>query len=254
MRSTILIALALAGCGEVASSPGTTSHRPGDPCLSCHGQSGIAEPVLSIGGTVHSTSTADKESQGIAGVTLTVTDASGVTLDVVTDDAGNFYTAEPLEAPLQVAVSSDGGTIAMPVPAPSANCNTCHRSPGANARALGWIRPVRETGPDMRPGEDCLGCHSPPEVGDFDPAPHFSAAGTIASTEPVTVTIVDANGVTVELAPTPSGNFYTVEDLVPPFGVTVSSGSAVLTKQTPVESGACNGCHDGVVTDVLVSP
>lgn len=254
MRSTILITLALAGCGEVASSPGTTSHRSGDACLSCHGQSGIAEPVLSIGGTVYSTSTADKESQGVAGVTLTVTDAKGVTLEVVTDDAGNFYTAELLEAPLDVAVSSDAGVIAMPVPAPSANCNTCHRSPGANARALGWIRPVRETGPDMRPGEDCLRCHSPPAVGDFDPAPHFSAAGTIASTEPVTVTIVDANGVTVELAPTPSGNFFTAEGLTPPFGATVTNGTTAFTKLAPVDSGACNGCHDGIVTATLASP
>jgi len=249
----LLVGAATLACGEVQSSPGAASHRPGDPCLSCHGESGIAEPPLSVGGTVYASSTSAKESKGLANVALTITDARGVTAELVTDDAGNFYTDEPLEAPLLATVESGSGPIEMPVHAPSANCNTCHRNPGANARALGWIRPARETGIDMRPGEDCLRCHAPPVVGDFDPAPHFGAAGTVGG-EGATVRIVDATGRAVELATSASGNFYTAEALVPPLSASVTRAGVTRTKVVAVDSGACNGCHDGAESAKLSAP
>lgn len=253
MKALWSLALCLFGCGEVASSPGSASHRPGDPCLSCHSIGGSAEPTLSVAGTVIRTSVSAR-SEGVSGVTIAVVDASGRSLELVTDDAGNFYTDEPVSAPLRASIDSQAATIHMPVDAPSANCNTCHRSPGANARALGWIRPQRETGPDMRPGADCLSCHAPPLVGDFDPAPHFGAAGTIAGGAGAVVIIQDSLGKRVELSPTSSGNFWTTEALIPPLEATISRGGAMLVKAAAVDSGSCNGCHDGANVEALAGP
>ena len=56
-------------------------------------------------------------------------DARGIEVRLLTNAAGNFYTAEPLEGPIDVTLERAGRTIKMPTPAPAGSCNFCHAQP-----------------------------------------------------------------------------------------------------------------------------
>jgi hypothetical protein len=95
------------------------------------------------------------------------------------------------------------------------------------------------TGPDMRPGENCLACHG------------FSAAGTVFETSGagaggVTVEFLTAgtNTVRASVVTSGSGNFHTNASLPASFDVRLTRGAAApKLMPTPSSSGACNGCH-----------
>ncbi len=67
--------------------PGPT-HRPGQPCLVCHGGSGPAGPQFSIGGTVY---LIKGQSDPAPNVVVKITDSRGQTRSVTTNKVGNFY-------------------------------------------------------------------------------------------------------------------------------------------------------------------
>lgn len=105
------------------------------------------------------------------------------------------------------------------------------------------------TGPTMRPGENCLRCHSP---GTKERAPPWSAAGTIFTrreadrvegVEGVTVSITGAGGERVELTTNAVGNFYTRTPLTKPYRVAIEYQGR--RKEMPIEApaGSCNACH-----------
>jgi hypothetical protein len=58
-----------------------------------------------------------------------VRDARGKSFTLETNRAGNFYSAEPVELPLRVAVEQGGRTHEMEPDAPYGGCNGCHRLP-----------------------------------------------------------------------------------------------------------------------------
>jgi hypothetical protein len=102
-----------------------------------------------------------------------------------------------------------------------------------------------EGSPTMRPGEDCLTCHS---SGDHA----FTLAGTVfgdasaatsSGSSGVTVAVTDKNGTRVTLTSNAAGNFYTSQALVFPVSVEVRSGTAVAQMFTSATKGGCNGCH-----------
>ena len=111
------------------------------------------------------------------------------------------------------------------------------------ATSLDW----GQGGGDMLPGTDCLECH----VAGGD-APHLPlTVGGTAFTGPdcpegiadATVTLVDADGTTVELTSSELGNFWTSEELVFPLEASIDVGGVVTVMETPVTSGACALCH-----------
>src|SRR5215213_9202636 len=82
-------------------------------------------------------------------------------------------------------------------------------------------------GPTMRPGQNCLRCHSP---GTGTGAPPWTAAGTVfpshdANTKSgvagVHVHLTDDTGKEITLTSNRVGNFYTDEPLVQPFHVEI---------------------------------
>jgi hypothetical protein len=80
-------------------------HYPGEACLACHGGYGKeAEPTFDVGGTVYATPDSDV---AVEGAKVTITDAAGVRVELVTNCAGNFYLARsssPLLFPLRAEV------------------------------------------------------------------------------------------------------------------------------------------------------
>jgi hypothetical protein len=68
-------------------SPGPT-HRPGQPCLICHGSSGPATAQFSIGGTVY---LIKGQTDPAPDVTVKITDSRGQTRTTTTNKVGNFY-------------------------------------------------------------------------------------------------------------------------------------------------------------------
>jgi hypothetical protein len=98
----------------------------------------------------------------------------------------------------------------------------------------------------MRPGEDCLACHSAGE------APRFTAAGTVyprgdaaagAGLAGATVTLTGSrSGQVVTLTTNSAGNFHTGAPLTPPIAVTIASGGHTAS-MTAAPSGACAACH-----------
>lgn len=200
MRAALLAVAAALGACVPGEGP---LMSPGQDCLGCHG-GGEARRWTAAG------------TWSAQGQHVTFTDANGRTVTVRTNQAGNFYTAEPLALPL--AVSVDGA--AMPAPVTYGGCNRCHDRGGTMA-----------TGPNMLPGVDCLSCHD-----GSSGVKRFTAAGTWTGG----ATVVLSGGTTVTLSGQSTvGNFFTEAALVFPLTARVN-GSAM---PAPVTYGGCNRCH-----------
>ena len=118
----LLVALA-AGCGNRAvgariealgeEDPNVRRgefHRPGQPCLLCHGEYERNEPIMTVAGTVYAFPTSD-DPLPVEGVTVKLTDAFGETFEKNTNCVGNFFitkeewrAAFPLRAELEYPV------------------------------------------------------------------------------------------------------------------------------------------------------
>jgi hypothetical protein len=145
-----LTAIMMAGCPEAPC--GNTNFalgrgeatgplmRPGNNCLRCHSASGeAATKPFSVGGTVFPR--ADSElCDGVEGITIRVTDVTGKRIAVVSNQAGNFWSAEPLSPPLSMEAEFAGRVVTMPVTAPTGGCALCHSWPDPASGAAGRIR------------------------------------------------------------------------------------------------------------------
>jgi hypothetical protein len=102
-RSLVLLLLAAAAiaCGDPAHDQAVSAlggekggvepgpnHRPGQPCVVCHGGSGPASAQFSIGGTVFAIK---GQPDPLVNAIVHITDSKGSTQDVTTNQAGNFY-------------------------------------------------------------------------------------------------------------------------------------------------------------------
>lgn len=107
-----------------APSPASGMHNAGLSCMTCHGASGGA-PRWYAAGTLYE---ADRQT-GRAGVNVTVQDANGKIVNMVSANNGNFWTPEPLVYPLYVFASlcPDINSMGQQVP-DGANCNGCHNN------------------------------------------------------------------------------------------------------------------------------
>lgn len=99
----------------------------------------------------------------------------------------------------------------------------------------------------MRPGEDCIGCHT--ENG----GPRFALAGTVYPTghEPddcegasgASVVIVDADDREYRLTTNSAGNFYLEQSIALPYRAHVVGPKGERFMVAPQSSGDCNSCH-----------
>jgi hypothetical protein len=60
-----------------------------------------------------------------------IIDADGKTVDLTTNEVGNFYTTEALILPYTVSIEANGTTLDMGTQPTSGSCNSCHRCDGA---------------------------------------------------------------------------------------------------------------------------
>jgi hypothetical protein len=140
-----LLALILGGCdgggdtGTGTCSTGTfwnggdeesPQMHPGGDCMDCHDRG--EGPTFSAAGTVMGDYTDETDCDGIAGVTVRITDVDGTVHELLTNAAGNFYTQDDLPAPLAVELEFEGRTRAMSA-APDPDCMTCHTAEGENS-------------------------------------------------------------------------------------------------------------------------
>jgi hypothetical protein len=116
-----------------------STHRPGQPCLTCHGGLGPGQPELSIGGTVYKTKAAAAAADWLPGATVILTDAEGTTRQLTTNETGNLLvrTSEWTPAyPLRVSVEYGGVTVDMLTHVGRAgSCADCHTDPAGPASA-----------------------------------------------------------------------------------------------------------------------
>lgn len=111
-------------CDERVADVGGGKHRPGRPCLNCHGAGGDA-PRFSLAGTVFDDIASTTP---VVGATIRIVDADGKELRLVTQRNGNFYTREAVAFPLQVAASLCPDLLPMGSRVRQGNCNGCHRA------------------------------------------------------------------------------------------------------------------------------
>lgn len=105
------------------------------------------------------------------------------------------------------------------------------------------------TGPLMRPGDNCLRCHS---EGTGTGAPPWFAGGTVFSAKDaspsegvlgVDVLLTGADGETLHLVTNEVGNFYTPVVLQKPFHVAIEYQGKREEMPLSPPAGSCNACH-----------
>lgn len=132
------LSAALLGC-DPTNKP---TMNPGQDCMTCHVAGGQASSLpWSAAGTVFKAYDSP-DTDGVQGVHVLITDALGKSVSLHTNQAGNFYTAEPLTQPLSVYIDyndTDAGMITQPTAtmiygpdhpqSEGIGCNGCHQPP-----------------------------------------------------------------------------------------------------------------------------
>jgi hypothetical protein len=124
-------------CSTQAVNAGTSElMEPGGTCVNCHAS--YEGPSFSLAGTVMSALHDDTNCAGVADVTVAITGADGMRVELVSNANGNFkldhwpgtnlfpYTAEV----------SRGGAVSKMLTSRQegqGDCNACHTATGANA-------------------------------------------------------------------------------------------------------------------------
>ena len=111
-------------------SPGP-DHRPGQPCLICHGGSGPGKAQFSVAGTVYDT---QGQKQPSVGTAVAMVDNNGSKFSATTNKVGNFYVDVAAWAPVNpihgVAVSGNGNmSIMLTHIGRDGSCAGCHYTP-----------------------------------------------------------------------------------------------------------------------------
>lgn len=102
---------------------------PGSDCVTCHAGSNEA-PQYTLAGTVMGDYADQNDCNGVAGVTVHVTDADGVVHDLTTNAAGNFFTNAVYTTPFTIELEYQGRTRPMVTPQSVGNCASCHTAVG----------------------------------------------------------------------------------------------------------------------------
>jgi hypothetical protein len=182
LHLSLTLALLAIGCGDpvtddqVAALPDEVPgvalsefHRPGQPCLLCHGPYGGKSPEMSIAGTIFATPQQGKKPPTpVGGVIVTITDAFGDVKTKKTNCIGNFYfTADEWQPGFPLAAKIEypdvgGGKGTTPAYMSTrigreGSCAGCHRGPRAEDTPGSVFCVDQDTDPFPAPGKDCQG-------------------------------------------------------------------------------------------------
>jgi hypothetical protein len=135
---THLDAVANLGDEPDPNVPQGANHRPGQPCLTCHGGDGPAESEFAVAGTLYEVRGGSKP---LVSGSVIVTDAKNDSRTLRSNEAGNFFIAksewEPT-FPLRVAIESNEIRREMVTSiGRDGGCGTCHRSAGDRSNMPG---------------------------------------------------------------------------------------------------------------------
>jgi hypothetical protein len=159
----LLVSLVLlaAGCGnravderiaalgeEKANVPPSEFHRPGQPCVLCHGEYLREPPIMTVAGTIHAFP-ATENPLPVKGVTVRLTDAFGDQFEKGTNCAGNFFItpeewkpAFPLRAeieyPVPESLDSTKRVVMSTRISRDGSCAGCHVG-APNQGSPGWV-------------------------------------------------------------------------------------------------------------------
>ncbi len=148
MLAALGLALAAAGCAdpvhdqavsndgpEDPSVPAGATHRPGQPCLDCHGGSGPASSQFTVGGTVYQVAYSQETGQPspLQGAEVQMTDVNGSEWHVPTNETGNFFVSVSEWNPtfpmtIQVIYKSALQNMTTHV-SRAVSCADCHKDP-----------------------------------------------------------------------------------------------------------------------------
>jgi hypothetical protein len=116
--------------GEAPGVPEGPLHRSGQPCVTCHGDSGPASSEFTLGGTVYALF---RQNVPAAGAVVRIEDITGKTLSVLTNAAGNFWVTPSQWVPtypIQMKVTLGNVSKQMTTHVGRAgSCADCHREP-----------------------------------------------------------------------------------------------------------------------------
>jgi hypothetical protein len=163
--------------GEVIGVEPGEYHRPGQPCLVCHGVYGGASPLMSIAGTIFA-SPIDKLPTPAPGVNVVITDAFGnkngkgpteTPPERKTNCVGNFFFRKdelnpgfPLEAkiecPTKPGSDETAGIYMSSRISREGSCGACHQG-ARDQGSPGWVYCVEDPAksPFDPPGTECPG-------------------------------------------------------------------------------------------------
>jgi hypothetical protein len=96
-------------CSPPVTGVGDGHHNPGKNCMSCH-NSLAASLKWTVAGTLYD---AVSGGSAVAGATVTVTDANGKKVTMISQTNGNFYTTEHVVFPLNAGASSCPDSVRM---------------------------------------------------------------------------------------------------------------------------------------------
>jgi hypothetical protein len=130
-------------------SPGPL-HRPGQPCLTCHGEAGPSSHTFVMAGTVFAV---EGESAPADGVQVVIEDSVGSYFTATTNQAGNFYIttgqwSPTLPALVQIAKGQSSEQMGTHI-GRAGSCADCHTlTPGPTSAGPVYLaRGAMEGGP-----------------------------------------------------------------------------------------------------------
>jgi hypothetical protein len=103
--------------------------QPGLDCVACHTREGEG-PRFSISGTVYQDFSTADACTGVSGLKVVITGADGKVLNLIANEAGNFFSEAVVALPYTARVVSANGERAMAGPQTVGSCNGCHTPTG----------------------------------------------------------------------------------------------------------------------------
>lgn len=132
-------------------SPGPL-HRPGQPCLVCHGSEGPSSHSFVIAGTVYAV---QGQTAPAPGVQVVLEDATGTSVSLDTNAAGNFYIPSGEWSPLfpvwvpQMTMGQSMQSMQTHI-ARAGSCADCHTlTPGPTSAGPVYLNKASSPAPSM---------------------------------------------------------------------------------------------------------
>jgi hypothetical protein len=135
------LAIGAASCEDISGLNGNPDMNPGQDCMSCHTAGGQASGrQWTIAGTVFPSATSPADG-GLQNAEILIVDSASPpkAITLISDQAGNFYTAETFTGGVHVAVQTGNQRYEMQEIPPTGSCNLCHAT---ELNAQGQVVPI----------------------------------------------------------------------------------------------------------------